>query len=297
VAKRVFLFLATNLAILLVLSIAMAVLQSFGILDFAGQQGTLLIFCLIYGFGASFVSLWISRWIAKRSMGVKLVDGATGNADADWLYNTVGNLARQANLPMPEVGVYNAPEVNAFATGPSKKRSLVAVSTGLLRQMNRTEIEGVLAHEISHIANGDMVTMTLIQGVVNAFVLYLSHVVAGIVRNFLSGDRDRGGGFGGGLMYYAVYFAAQILFGIVGSMITAWFSRGREFRADAGAAHLAGTGSMIAALRSLQHATTPVDTQNRELATLKIAGGKSLMHLLATHPPLEVRIARLEGRS
>ena len=295
-AKRVFLFLATNLAILLVLSIAMAVLQSFGILDFAGQQGTLLIFCLIYGFGASFVSLWISRWIAKRSMGVKLVDGATGNADADWLYNTVGNLARQANLPMPEVGVYNAPEVNAFATGPSKKRSLVAVSTGLLRQMNRTEIEGVLAHEISHIANGDMVTMTLIQGVVNAFVLYLSHVVAGIVRNFLSGDRDRGG-FGGGLMYYAVYFAAQMLFGIVGSMITAWFSRGREFRADAGAAHLAGTGSMIAALRSLQHAPAPVDTQNRELATLKIAGGKSLMHLLATHPPLEVRIARLEGRS
>ncbi len=296
-AKRVFLFLATNLAILLVLSIAMAVLQSFGILDFAGQQGTLLIFCLIYGFGASFVSLWISRWIAKRAMGVKLVDGATGNADADWLYNTVGNLARQANLPMPEVGVYNAPEVNAFATGPSKKRSLVAVSTGLLRQMNRTEIEGVLAHEISHIANGDMVTMTLIQGVVNAFVLYLSHLVAGIVRNFLSGDRDRGGGFGGGLVYYAVYFAAQIVFGIVGSMITAWFSRGREFRADAGAAHLAGTGSMIAALRSLQHTTAPVDTQNRELATLKIAGGKSLMHLLATHPPLETRIARLEGRS
>jgi heat shock protein HtpX len=282
VAKRVFLFLATNLAILL---------------DFAGQQGTLLVFCVIYGFGASFVSLLLSRWMAKRAMGVQLIDGATGNADLDWLHNTVGNLARQANLPMPEVGVYNAPEANAFATGPSKKKSLVAVSTGLLRQMNRTEVEGVLAHEISHIANGDMVTMTLIQGVVNAFVLYLSHVVAGIVRNFLSGDRDRGGGLGGGLVYYAVYFAAQILFGIVGSMITAWFSRGREFRADAGAARLAGSGSMIAALRKLQASTQPVDTQNRELATLKIAGGKSLMTLLSTHPPLEARIAALEGRA
>ena len=296
-AKRVFLFLATNLAILVVLSVAMAVLQSLGILDFAGQQGSLLVFCVIYGFGASFVSLLMSRWIAKRAMGVKLVDGHTGNADVDWVYNAIGNLARQANLPMPEVGIYDAPEVNAFATGPSRKRSLVAVSTGLLRSMDRNEVEGVLAHEISHIANGDMVTMTLIQGVVNAFVIYLSHVVAGIVRNFLSGDRGRGGGGGGFLIYYAVYFAAQILFGIVGSMITAWFSRGREFRADAGAAALGGSGNMIAALKRLQASTAPVDTQNRELATLKIAGGRSLMHLLATHPPLEARIAALEGRA
>ena len=296
-AKRVFLFLATNLAILVVLSVAMAVLQSLGILDFAGQQGSLLVFCVIYGFGASFVSLLMSRWIAKRAMGVKLVDGHTGNADVDWVYNAIGNLARQANLPMPEVGIYDAPEVNAFATGPSRKRSLVAVSTGLLRSMDRNEVEGVLAHEISHIANGDMVTMTLIQGVVNAFVIDLSHVVAGIVRNFLSGDRGRGGGGGGFLIYYAVYFAAQILFGIVGSMITAWFSRGREFRADAGAAALGGSGNMIAALKRLQASTAPVDTQNRELATLKIAGGRSLMHLLATHPPLEARIAALEGRA
>ena len=296
-AKRVFLFLATNLAILLVLSVAMAVLQSFGIFDFAGRQGGLLVICVVYGFGASFVSLLMSRWIAKRAMGVQLIDGASGNADLDWLYNTVGNLARQANLPMPEVGVYRSPEVNAFATGPSKKRSLVAVSTGLFEQMNRTEVEGVLAHEISHIANGDMVTMTLIQGVVNAFVIYLSHVVAGIVRNFLSGDRGRSSGGGGLLVYYAVYFAAQILFGIVGSMITAGFSRQREFRADAGAAGLAGPGNMIAALRRLQASTQRVDTQNRELATLKIAGGRSLLQLLATHPPLEARIEALEGRS
>ncbi|MGD8894600.1 MAG: protease HtpX [Acidobacteriota bacterium] len=295
VAKRVFLFLATNLAILVMVSIVLAVLGSLGYLDRAGGQGTLLIYCAVWGFGVSFASLLMSRWIAKRATGVQLIDGASGNADLDWLYNTVGNLTRQANLPMPEVGVYRSPEVNAFATGPSKKRSLVAVSTGLFEQMNRTEVEGVLAHEISHIANGDMVTMTLIQGVVNAFVFYLSHVVAGIVRNFLSGDRGRGGG-GGLLVYYAVYFAAQILFGLIGSMITAWFSRGREFRADAGAAGLAGAGSMIAALRRLQASTQRVDTQHRELATLKIAGGRSLMQLLATHPPLEARIAALEGR-
>jgi heat shock protein HtpX len=238
----------------------------------------------------------MSRWIAKRAMGVQLVDGATGNADLDWLYNKVGHLAQQANLPMPEVGIYRSPEVNAFATGPSKKRSLVAVSTGLLESMSHNEVEGVLAHEVSHIANGDMVTMTLIQGVVNAFVLYLSHVVAGIVRTFLSGARGRGGG-GGFLVYYAVFFAAQILFGIVGSMITAWFSRAREFRADAGGASLAGQGAMVAALRRLQANVGRVERQNQELATLKISGRQAMMQLLATHPPLEVRIAALEGRT
>jgi heat shock protein HtpX len=297
VAKRVFLFLATNIAIVLVVSVVLAVLQGLGIVNLQGREGGLLVFCFIYGFGAAFVSLLISRWIAKRAMGVKLVDGHTGNPDLDWLHNTIGNLSRQANLPMPEVGVYDSPEVNAFATGPSKKKSLVAVSTGLLRAMNRTEVEGVLAHEVSHIANGDMVTMTLIQGVVNAFVIYLSHVVAGIVRNFLSGRDERSSGFGGGLVYYAVYFAAQILFGIVGSMITAWFSRRREFRADAGAASLVGRGGMIAALQRLQNYTAAVDTRNRELATLKISGRQGLMALLATHPPLEARIAALEGRA
>jgi heat shock protein HtpX len=297
VAKRVFLFVATNIAIVLVVSVVLAVLQGLGIVNLQGRQGGLLVFCFIYGFGAAFVSLLLSRWIAKRAMGVKLIDGHTGNPDLDWLHNTIGNLSRQANLPMPEVGVYDSPEVNAFATGPSRKKSLVAVSTGLLRAMSRTEVEGVLAHEVSHIANGDMVTMTLIQGVVNAFVIYLSHVLAGIVRNFLSGRDSRSSGFGGGLVYYAVYFAAQILFGIVGSMITAWFSRRREFRADAGAASLAGRGSMIAALQRLQSYTAAVDTRNRELATLKISGRQGLMALLATHPPLEARIAALEGRA
>ena len=187
----------------------------------AGGHASLLILCAVWGFGAALVSLLISRWMAKRAMGVKLVDGRTGNSDLDWLHNRVGQLAQQANLPMPEVGYYDSPEVNAFATGPSKKRSLVAVSTGLLRQMDKREVEGVLAHEVSHIANGDMVTMTLIQGVVNAFVLYLSHIVAMIARNALSSRDERGPSFLGVLAGHMVFIAAQIAFGLLGSMIDA----------------------------------------------------------------------------
>ena len=296
--KRVFLFVATNMAIMLMVSIVLAVLGQLGVLQMAGGHGGLLIICAVWGFGAAFVSLLLSRWMAKRAMGVKLIDGRSGNPDADWLYNTVGHLAQQANLPMPEVGIYESPEVNAFATGPSKKRSLVAVSSGLFRQMSKPEIEGVLAHEITHVANGDMVTMTLIQGVVNAFVLYLSHIVAMIVRNALSRDNERGPSFLGMMASQMVFIAAQIAFGIIGSMITAWFSRNREFRADAGGATLAGQGSMVGALRRLQSFQGRVDnSRSPELATLKIAGGGSrFTALLATHPPLEVRIAALEGR-
>jgi heat shock protein HtpX len=233
--------------------------------------------------------------MAKRMMGVRLVDGRTGNADLDWLHNKVSQLAQQANLPMPEVGVYDSPEVNAFATGPSKKRSLVAVSSGLLNGMGRQEVEGVLAHEISHIANGDMVTMTLIQGVVNAFVLYLAHVVAGIVRAAVRDER--GPSLMSVLASQLTFIAAQIVFGIMGSMITAWFSRQREFRADAGGAGLAGRGAMTQALRRLQAFQGRVDTTRApELATLKIAGGSRFLALLSTHPPLPVRIAALEGR-
>jgi heat shock protein HtpX len=296
VLKRIFLFVATNIAIMVMVSLVLAVLGQLGVFDLAGAQGVLLIYCAVWGFGASLVSLLISRWMAKRAMGVKLVDGRTGNADLDWLYNKVGQLAQQANLPMPEVGYYDSPEVNAFATGPSKKRSLVAVSTGLLRQMDKSEIEGVLAHEVSHIANGDMVTMALIQGVVNAFVLYLSHIVAAVVRNAFSRDDERGPSFLGVVAGQLVFIAAQIAFGLIGSMITAWFSRQREFRADAGAASLAGQGSMVAALRRLMANQGRVDTSVPEYATMKIAGARGLMALLATHPPLEQRIAVLEGR-
>ncbi len=294
--KRVFLFVATNIAIMVMVSIVLAVLGQLGVLNLAGGQGTLLVICAVWGFGAALLSLALSRKMAKWTMGVKLVDGRTGNADLDWLHNRVGQLAQQANLPMPEVGYYESPEVNAFATGPSKSRSLVAVSTGLLKGMSRQEVEGVLAHEISHVANGDMVTMTLIQGVVNAFVLYLSHMVAMFVRNVMRDER--GPSMMGMLASQLVFIAAQIAFGLIGSMITAWFSRSREFRADAGGASLAGRGAMVGALRRLESFQGKVDTtRGAELATLKIAGGSGFMALLSTHPPLQVRIAALEGRA
>jgi heat shock protein HtpX len=297
VVKRVFLFVLTNIAILVMVSIVLAVLGQLGVLDLAGSQGTLLIYCAIWGFGAAFVSLLLSRWMAKRAMGVHLIGPDARDADAQWLHATVSRLAQQANLPMPEVGIYDSPEVNAFATGPSKKRSLVAVSTGLFRSMSKQEIEGVLAHELSHVANGDMVTMALIQGVVNAFVLYLAHVVAMIARSALSSRDDDRPNFLGVIAGQLVFFAAQIVFGLIGSMITAWFSRQREFRADAGGASLAGRGSMVSALRRLLASQGRVDNSNPEYATMKIAGGKGLLALLATHPPLEQRIAALEGRA
>lgn len=297
--KRVFLFVLTNIAVLAMVSIVLAVLGQLGVLDLAGGQGALLVICAVWGFGAAFVSLLLSRWMAKRALGVQLIGPDSRSADAQWLYNTIGRLAQQANLPMPEVGIYDSPELNAFATGPSKKRSLVAVSAGLLRGMERQEIEGVLAHELTHVANGDMVTMTLIQGVVNAFVLYFAHVVAAVVRNAVSGrdQEGRSSGFLGLVVGQVAFIAAQIAFGLLGSMLTAWFSRHREFRADAGGAALAGRGSMVAALRRLLASQGRVDERAPELATFKINGRSRLMLLLATHPPLEQRIAALESRA
>jgi heat shock protein HtpX len=296
-AKRLFLFLATNLAIVLTVSAVLGVLQAAGILNLGdGGMGALAVVCFVYGMVAAFISLALSRWIAKRSLGVRLVDDQSGDPDARWLLSTVANLARQANLPMPEVGIYESPEVNAFATGPSKKRSLVAVSRGLLGTMSRNEAEAVLGHEISHVANGDMVTLTLIQGVVNAFVLYLSHVVASIVRAAVA-PRDansREPSFLSVLAGQAVFMVCQIVFSVLGSMVVAWFSRRREFRADQGGAGLAGRGNMIAALRHLMSTAERVDTRQAALQSFKIAGGRSLLQLFATHPPLLERIAALE---
>jgi heat shock protein HtpX len=287
--KRILLFVLTNLAIVITLSIVLSVL---GVGQGIGPDGRidimgLAIFSLAWGMIGSFISLQMSRFIAKQSMGVQLVDGRSGNEEADWLYRTVERLTRQAQLPMPEVGLYDSPEVNAFATGPSKRRSLVAVSSGLLRAMRREEVEGVLAHEVSHIQNGDMVTMTLIQGVVNAFVIFLSRLVAGIVRQ-TSDSRNAY------MLSFVVMIALQIVLGVIGMMVVAWFSRAREFRADAGAATLAGRGSMIAALQRLKQNHELVDTRQAALATLKINGGKSWMMLLSTHPPLDDRIAALQ---
>jgi heat shock protein HtpX len=288
--KRILLFVATNLAVMLTVSIVLSVLGIGGYRTAAGlDYGALAVFCLVWGFAGAFISLLLSRWMAKRAMGVELVDGRTGQEEADWLYRTVERMARQAQLPMPEVGIYNSPEVNAFATGPSKSKSLVAVSSGLLRGMRREEVEGVLAHEISHIQNGDMVTMTLIQGVVNAFVMFASRVIANIVRNAVD-ERIAN------MVGFIVTIVLDIALGILGAMVVAWFSRAREFRADAGAAALAGRGNMIAALRRLQTTHQLVDPSNQALATMKIAGGSGRwMMLFSTHPPLEARIAALES--
>jgi heat shock protein HtpX len=288
--KRILLFVATNLAIVVTLNIVLSLLGIAGYITPGGvDYAALAVFCLIWGMGGAFISLQISRWIAKRAMGVRLVDGRTGSEQADWLYRTVERLAKQAQLPMPEVGIYDSPEVNAFATGPSKSRSLVAVSAGLLQRMQRDEVEGVLAHEVAHIQNGDMVTLTLIQGVVNAFVMFASRVIAGVVRTMV----DERNAY---LVGFLVTVVLDIVFGIMGAMIVAWFSRAREFRADAGGAALAGRGSMVAALRRLQQNAQLVDQRNEAMATMKIAGGgKKWMMLFSTHPPLEARIAALEA--
>jgi heat shock protein HtpX len=287
--KRIFLFVATNLAIMVTLNIVLALLGVTGYIQPGGgvNYTALMVFCFVYGMGGAFVSLLISRWIAKRAMGVKLVDGQTGNAELDWLHRTVARLAQQAQLPMPEVGYYESPEVNAFATGPSKNKSLVAVSSGLLRGMRQEEVEGVLAHELAHIQNGDMVTMTLIQGVVNAFVMFLARIIGSIVRQ----TADERYAY---MLSFVVTIALDILLGFFGMMVVAWFSRAREFRADAGGAALAGRPNMISALRRLQTTQQLVDNREPALATLKISGGR-LMGLISTHPPLEQRIRALES--
>jgi heat shock protein HtpX len=294
-AKRLFLFLATNLAFVLVLS---TVLHLLGVGRYISPEGQLqfqqlAVFCFVWGMGGAFLSLQISRFMAKKALGVQLIDGRSGNQDLDWLHNKISQLAQQSNLPMPEVGVYDSPEVNAFATGPSKRRSLVAVSTGLLRTMGRSEVEGVLAHEVSHIGNGDMVTMTLLQGVLNAFVMFFARVIAFFVASAISrNERDERPSY---MIQWMITMLLEVVLGIAAAMIVAWFSRQREFRADKGGAQLAGRDSMIAALRRLMSTKDLVDPQAGALASFKIAGGgKGLMLLFASHPPLEERIAALE---
>ena len=286
--KRILLFVATNLAIMAMLSIVFGLLGITGILRAGGSgYAGLMVFSLVWGFGGAMVSLLISRWAAKMAMGVQLVDGKTGHGELDWLYQTVAQLTRKAGLPMPEVGIYDSPEVNAFATGPSKNRSLVAVSSGLMRSMRREEIEGVLAHEVTHIQNGDMVTMTLVQGVVNAFSIFFSRVIANIVRQMVDSRIS-------GLVYFVTVFVFQIVFSLLGAMVVAWFSRAREFRADAGAAVLSSRSNMVAALQRLQANQALVENSQPQLATMKINGAKGMMALLSTHPPLDERIAALQ---
>jgi heat shock protein HtpX len=287
-AKRVVLFLVTNLAIVLTVSIVLSVL---GVGRYVGPNGldlgSLAIFCFVWGMAGSFISLQISRWSAKRMTGMQLVDGHTGDPTSDWLYQTVAQLTQKAELPMPEVGIYDSPELNAFATGPSRSRSLVAVSSGLLRGMTRDEVEGVLAHEVTHIANGDMVTMTLLQGIVNAFVMFIARVVAYALAN-RGGRDDRGAA-----PSYMLVWLLELALGVIGMIVVAWFSRQREFRADHGGATLAGKADMLAALRRLGAGREVLlDPRHEALATMKISG--KWTGLFSTHPPLEQRIAVLE---
>lgn len=299
-AKRVFLFMAVNILVVATISIVLSLL-GVGRYMPGGNVASLAIFCLVWGFAGAFISLAMSRMMARWMMGVQVIDPNTRDSNLRDLVDTVHRMAEQVGLPkLPQVGIYDSPEVNAFATGPTRSRSLVAVSTGLLRNMRQREVEGVLAHEVAHIANGDMVTMTLLQGVINAFVMFLSRILAFAIGQALRSRDDRGGG--GGLEFLLI-FVFQIVFGIFGTMLLAAFSRWREFRADAGGARLAGRDSMIGALRALQRMHDPgiaAAEAHRAQAfqSLKISGQRGgFMALLATHPPLEARIARLESSS
>lgn len=282
--KRLFLFLATNLAVLALVSIVMSLLgvnpRSFG---------GLLVMAALFGFGGSIVSLLMSKWIAKRTTGAHVIEQPRNEVE-QWLHATVRRQAEAAGIGMPEVAIYDAPEINAFATGANRNNALVAVSTGLLRSMDRDEAEAVLAHEVSHVANGDMVTMALLQGVLNTFVIVLSRLVGRVIDGYL-GNRD-----GYGIGYYLSVFVLDMVFGLFASMIAMWFSRHREFRADAGGAALAGRPKMIAALERLSR-TYGESSLPKQVAAFGISGGvgHGLRRLLMSHPPLEERIAALRN--
>lgn len=290
--KRIALFIATNLAIVFVLSIVVSVLGLEPMLADGGLNlPSLLVFCAIFGMGGSFISLAMSKWSAKRMTGAQVID-TPANSTEFWLVETVRRQAAAAGIGMPEVAIYDAPDVNAFATGMSRNSALVAVSSGLLQAMKRDEAEAVLAHEVSHVANGDMVTLALIQGVVNTFVMFFSRVIGHVIdRVVFKNER------GHGPAYFVTLIIAQMVLGVLASIIVMWFSRQREFRADAGAASLEGKQKMIAALQRLQQAhSAPLPEQ---MAAQGISGGvgDGLKRLFMTHPPLEERIAALRAGS
>ena len=292
--NRILLFLGTNIAILVVLSITMRLLGIDGVLDEQGVNldlNSLLIFSAVIGFGGSFISLAISKWSAKRMTGAQIIEQPKNDVES-WLFSTVKRYADQAGIKAPEVAIYDSPDINAFATGATRNSSMVAVSTGLLRSMAREEAEAVIGHEVSHVANGDMVTMTLIQGVLNTFVIFLSRIVGFFVDRLIFKTQR---GFGPG--YFITSIVAQILLGILASMIVMAFSRRREFRADAGGASLAGRASMIAALERLG-SQTPAELP-AQMNGLGISGGvgQGLKRLFMSHPPLQERIAALRNRS
>ncbi|WP_433977328.1 protease HtpX [Erwinia sp. E_sp_B01_9] len=287
---RIALFLLTNLGVMLVFGL---ILSLTGIQSAARVQG-LMIMAGLFGFGGAFVSLLMSKWMALRSVGGEVIEQPRNETER-WLVQTIAQQAQQAGIAMPQVAVYHAPDINAFATGARRDASLVAVSTGLLQNMSRDEAEAVLAHEISHIANGDMVTMTLIQGIVNTFVIFISRILAQVASGFLSGNRDEGESNNGNpMVYFAVSMVLELVFGIVASIITMWFSRHREYHADAGSAKLVGREKMIAALQRLKTSYEPQEASTM-MAFCINGKSKSLSELFMSHPPLDKRIEALRS--
>ena len=291
--KRVVLFILTNLAVLFVLSIVYNILLASGVLGPYANPGTyagLMVFAAIFGMGGAFISLAMSKWMALRSTGGQVIDTPRSD-DERWLKSTVERLARQAGIGTPEVAIYDSPQPNAFATGMRRDHALVAVSSGLLQGMNRDQVEAVLGHELTHVTNGDMVTMTLLQGVLNTFVIFLSRIAATVVGRAMSrNDRDDGMSY---LAYFVTSMLAQILFGVVASLIVFAFSRWREFRADAGGAKLAGRGKMISALQRLESMNEPAALP-KQLQAFGIADGQGFTRLFMSHPPIAERIAALQ---
>lgn len=290
--KRVAFFGLVNIGIIVMLSLVINILGLDVYLQDTGYGG-LFMFCLFWGTGGAFISLWISKWMAKRAYGVQIVDD---NPQFKRLVDTVRRLSRMANLETaPEVGVFDSPAINAFATGPSRNNSMVCVSTGLLHKMEADELEAVLGHEVAHIANGDMVTMTLIQGVMNAFVMFFARIVAQVIDSALKGDDERGGGLGF-LGYMFTIMAFEMVFGLIGQVFTSYFSRLREFRADADSGKLCGNHKMIRALQALKvdYPTVEADKGDEKLAYMQISSKSSWLSLFSTHPSLDDRIEALK---
>ncbi len=295
--KRILLFAVTNIAVMIVISIILAV---FNVQPYLTQHGidyqSLLIFSAIVGFSGAIISLLMSKWMAKMAYRIQIIKSPSGEQQSQ-VCNTVRNLATKAGIRMPEVGIYDSPEPNAFATGWNRNNALVAVSTGLLNSMTAEEVTGVLGHEITHVTNGDMVTMTLLQGVLNTFVIFFARIAAYLVASALSrGDNEEGGGIST-LAYYGISILFQIIFGILASLVVMRFSRWREFRADRGSAKLVGKQAMISALQRLQQLSqpgAPEDNRGKSVQNLMINGHRSVMALFASHPPLEKRIEALQ---
>jgi heat shock protein HtpX len=289
---RILLFLATNIAIMIVVSIIFSVLGLSGTLDAQGVDlnlNNLLVMSAVIGMTGSIISLAMSKWMAKRSMGVYVIENPQDQTER-WLIDVVTRQAQQAGIGMPEVGIFNTPEPNAFATGMSRNSALVAVSSGLLQTMNADEVEAVIGHEITHVANGDMVTMALMQGVLNTFVYFFATIIGHVVDRMVFKTEQ-----GRGPAYYIVQMVAQIVLGILASMLVMWFSRYREFKADAGGANLAGRQKMIGALRALQRAHEAPELPG-QLAAFGISGGGGITRLFMSHPPLEERVAALQNQ-